>query len=81
MMKRFALCLALATLLTACADHTPQSIRDLESCRRSAERSMGPDVALSPEDIHNNSPMVMAKREQIQGQYQTMVDQCMGNPR
>jgi len=57
------------------------SMHDLEACRRSADREMGSDAAIDPADDHTANPMVLARREQLRGQYQTLVDQCMGNPR
>jgi hypothetical protein len=55
--------------------------RDLETCRRSADRSMGSDASIDPADDHTANPMVLARREEMRSTYQTLVDQCMGNPR
>ena len=57
------------------------SMHDLEACRRSADRDMGAESAIDPADDHTANPMVLARREQLRSQYQTLVDQCMGNPR
>lgn len=57
------------------------SSRDLLTCRRAADRSMGADDFIDPADDHTNNPMVLARREELRGTYQTLVDQCMGNPR
>jgi hypothetical protein len=59
----------------------PQSTHDLEACRRSADREMGAESAIDPADDFTANPMVLARREQLRSQYQTLVDQCMGNPR
>jgi len=55
--------------------------RDLETCRRSADDTMGSDATIDPADEHTANPMVLARREQLRSQYQTLVNQCMGNPR
>jgi len=55
--------------------------RDLDTCRRAADREMGSDAAIDPADDHTANPMVLARREQLRSTYQTLVDQCMGtNP-
>jgi len=55
--------------------------RDLANCRRDADREMGPESAIDPADDFTANPMVLARREQLRNRYQTLVDQCMGNPR
>jgi hypothetical protein len=55
--------------------------RDLETCRRAADREMGPESAIDPADDFTANPMVLARREQLRSKYQTLVDQCMGTPR
>lgn len=57
------------------------SNRDRETCRRSADRSMGSDASIDPADDHTGNPMVLARREELRSTYQTLVDQCMGTPR
>jgi len=52
--------------------------RDLESCRRWAEHAMGPEAAIDPSEEHTTNPMVLARREQVRGSFQALVDQCMG---
>jgi hypothetical protein len=70
-----------AGIAAGCADHTPQSIKDLQACRRSADMSMGPDAAIAPEDEHTMQPMVLARREKLRDEYNTLVDQCMATPK
>ena len=62
-------------------DEVWRAREDLAGCRRSADQSMGAEASIDPADDHTANPMVMARREQLRSQYQTMVDQCMGSER
>ena len=68
----------LAGLLAGCAPSHPASRHeaDLAACRRNADETMGP-VSIDPADERNPSPMTMARREQLRGQYDNMVQDCM----
>ena len=76
---RFSLLVPLLCLLAACAPSKPTSRydADLASCRRNTEQSMGGASSIAPGDERNPSPMAMARREELQGQYDHMVDDCM----
>jgi len=76
-MMRFVPVLLVACLLAACASQ-PNSRRaaDLAACRRNADQAMGP-VSIDPSDEHNPSPMAMARREELRGTYDSLVQDCM----
>jgi hypothetical protein len=76
-----ALPLLLVLLLSACATESSSQSRDLQSCRRAADSGMGPGVSIDPADEYTANPMVLANREALRDQYQTLVDQCMGQNR
>ncbi len=71
--------IGLVLTLCACAAPPSQASRDLAACRRDADRSMGRDAAIDPTDDRTGNPMTMFRRESLRGDYQTLVDQCMGN--
>ena len=76
-MRFFPVLLSLC-LLAGCAPSHPASRHeaDLAACRRNADETMGP-ASIDPADEHNPSPMTMARREQLRGQYDNMVQDCM----
>ena len=75
---RFSPLLPVLCLLAACAPSKPATRydADLAACRKNADQTMGP-VSIDPADGHNPSPMAMARREELRGQYDHMVGDCM----
>jgi outer membrane PBP1 activator LpoA protein len=77
-MMRLVPVLLLACLLAACASQSnSRRAADLASCRRNADQTMGPVSSIDPSDEHNPSPMAMARREELRGQYDSLVQDCM----
>ena len=76
---RLALVLLSVCLLAACTSQAPKSRyeADLNACRRNADQTMGPGAAIDPSQEHNPSPMALVDREQLRGQYDSLVDHCM----
>ncbi|GEM_PF-5881973 len=75
---RFSPFIPLLCLLAACAPSKPTTRHDVDlaACRKNADETMGP-VSIDPADEHNPSPMALAQRENLRGQYDHMVDDCM----
>jgi hypothetical protein len=75
---RFLPAVPLLCLLAACAPSKPTTRHDVDlaSCRKNADDQFGSQV-IDPADEHNPSPMAMARREELRGQYDHMVDDCM----
>ena len=75
---RFLLAVPLLCLLAACAPSKPTSRHDVDlaACRKNTDQTMGP-AGIEPGDEHNANPMAMARREEMRGQYDHMVDDCM----
>ena len=75
---RFSLLVPMLCLLAACAPSKPTTRyeADRAACRKNADQTFG-STSISPEDEHNPSPMAMARREELRGQYDHMVDDCM----
>lgn len=75
---RLSLVVLSACLLAACTSQAPKSRydADLASCRHNADDTLGP-ASIDPTQEHNPSPMALADREQLRGQYDSMVDHCM----
>jgi len=75
---RLSLVVLSVCLLSACAPSKPTTRHDVDlaACRKNADQSMGPD-SIDPADEHNPNPMAMARREELRGQYDHMVDDCM----
>lgn len=75
---RLSLVLLPVFLLAACASQQPKSRyeNDLAACRHNADDTLGP-ASIDPSQEHNPSPMALADREQLRGQYDSLVDHCM----
>jgi hypothetical protein len=75
---RFLPAVPLLCLLAACAPSKPTTRHDVDlaACRKNADEQLGPE-SIDPADEHNPSPMAMAHREELRGQYDHMVDDCM----
>jgi hypothetical protein len=75
---RLALVVLSVCLLSACAPSKPASRHDVDlaACRKNTDQTMGTQ-GIDPGDEHNPSPMAMARREELRGQYDHMVDDCM----
>ena len=77
-MMRLSLVLLSACLLAACTSQPKTRYdSDLASCRRNADQTMGPTASIDPANEHNPSPMALADREHLRGEYDSMVDNCM----
>ena len=76
-MMRLSLVLLSVCLLAACTSQPRTRYdNDLASCRRNADDTLGP-ASIDPGTEHNPSPMALADREHLRGQYDSMVDHCM----
>ena len=74
---RLPLILLSVCLLAACTSQPKTRYdNDLSACRRNADDTLGP-ASIDPANEHNSSPMALADREKLRGQYDSMVDHCM----